>query len=319
MEVIAVKVTQICNAIDRYLTYLQSVRNLSFATLEAYRADLSALAQWAEREKLLQQDFNYALISRYLLYLHRAGLANNSINRHLSALKGLLRFLISYHDLPQLSQVHSRIKLLKSQRHLPQILTPQEIATLLPVGRDFRDMRDRSLVELLYSTGCRISELTALNCQDLDIDSSRTTLQVRGKGARMREVYLGNQAHQVLQQYLPARAHYLTQHSRASQEALLVNLRGERLTRRGAQLILHRLALRRGLPAQISPHTFRHSFATHILDNGADIRSVQELLGHARISTTQIYTQVGIAKLKRQHAAAHPHGNLRRSQRGGRR
>ena len=311
------KVAQITGAIDRYLVYLQSVRNLSSATVDAYRADLSAFAHWTEREALLSQDFNYALISRYLLLLHRRGLVHSSINRHLSALKGLLRFLISYHDLQQLSKIYARIKLLKSQRPLPQILTPHEIATLLPSGCSFQNMRDRLLVELLYSTGCRISELTALSCQDLD--GSRASLRVRGKGGKMREVYIGQKARQSLQRYLPARAQYLAQHSQSNQEALFVNLRGGRLGRRGAQLILHRIALHQGSTAQISPHTLRHSFATHILDNGADIRSVQELLGHARISTTQIYTQVGIAKLQRQHAAAHPHGNVRHSPRGGKR
>ena len=180
--------------------------------------------------------------------------------------------------------------------------------------RGLKAARDRAVFEFLYSTGCRVAEATALGVRDIDFRQSH--VRVRGKGGKERLVFLGQVAAEALKEYLQLRRDNvgLSPHDA---DALFLNLRGGRLTTRGIRYILNRYAQERGWTKPVTPHTFRHSFATHVLDAGADIRVVQELLGHASLSTTQVYTHVGLEKLRRVYRQAHPHAKRRDAEIGG--
>ncbi|MFW5684246.1 MAG: tyrosine-type recombinase/integrase, partial [Spirochaetota bacterium] len=195
---------------------------------------------------------------------------------------------------------------LRKQRHLPTFLFEAEMGRLLTLeGDDFTTLRDRLILELLYSTGCRISELVMINLDDIDFKRGR--ILVHGKGRKDRIVFLGKTAREVLADYLPYRSERLARLGRRDEKALVMNANGQRITQRGVAGIIQKRVLEKGIAKRVSPHTFRHSFATHILDHGADIRVVQELLGHSSLSTTQVYTHLGLGALKRIYEQAHPH------------
>ena len=305
----AIKGSAIIEVVPDYLSYQRSVRNVSSATVEAYKSDLSTFGRWITDQNAAERDFTYEMIGQYIVHLNRSKLKNSSINRFLSSLKSLLQYLIIYRNTRSLVPIYRKIKLLKSKQTLPHVLSPEEIARMTSAEETFQGLRNTALIELLYSTGCRISEVVALNIEHIHTDI--TSVVVRGKGDKHREVYIGESARSALQRYLSARTQYLHERETERTSALFINLRGGRLSRRGADFVIKKIAQAHHLDHNVSAHSMRHSFATHILDNGADIRTVQELLGHSRVSTTQIYTHVGIAKLQRQHAAAHPHGDRR--------
>ena len=196
----------------------------------------------------------------------------------------------------------------KAGRRLPRVLHRQELEQLLEglAGEDFSGRRDRLLVEFLYSTGCRISEAVGVNVSHIAGDR----VKVKGKGSKERIVFLGGPAREALKNYLPLRTPRVGRET--DEQALFLKQKGGRLTTRGAALILEKHARRLGLGGTLHPHTFRHSFATDLLDGGAEIREVQEMLGHASMSTTQIYTHLGIEALKQIHRSAHPHGREKR-------
>lgn len=294
--------------IERYLAYRRSVQGMAATSVRAYRTDLADFARFAALQEITDpSQLHMRDLRRWVRDMGDRGLAASSVNRRISALRGFLGFLEGEGSIN--GNPATGLRNLRQPRKLPETLFESEIDQLLDMqGEDFATLRTRVLLETLYTTGARISELCAANVDDLA--PRRRSLLVRGKGAKDRYVFFGERAMRLLRDYLPLRHEYLVRRGAGDQKALMVNLRGGRLTSRGAAgIIVHRLH-ETGLGKYISPHGFRHSFATHLLNHGADIRVVQEMLGHASLSTTQIYTHVGMERLRDIHRAAHPRARV---------
>ncbi len=286
---------------EGYLEYLESVRGLSPRTLSSYAADLGQFEAY-----LLDKNIEAALpedVRGFIASLSQRSFSETSINRMLSALRGLFSYCVKY----GLCQADPCLGLrgLKTKRSLPQFLFADEAAALLdlPNGKDFASLRDRALLEFFYSTGCRLSEVTGLRVKDLSLP--RAEARVMGKGSKERIVFLNSKAKEALAEYLRIRAARLS--GRADSGFVFLSQRLSALSPRGAAYIVYQWARRSNLGKNLHPHTFRHSLATHLLDRGADIRIVQEILGHSSVSTTQIYTHVSLERLKKVYTEAHPH------------
>ena len=223
------------------------------------------------------------------------------MNRALSSIRGYYRYRLRFGDIHE--DPSRDIENLGGGRPLPKFLFREEVREILSSadGTDFRSIRDRALLELLYSTGCRVGEAAGMTVERLDL--AQGSIVVLGKGAKERLVYLCERAREALRAYLPYRAIRFG----SSSGPLFLNMRGTKLSERGMELIVDRRSLASGQRKRVSPHAFRHSFATHLVENGADIRVVQELLGHASVSTTQIYAHVDMARLRDVYENAHPH------------
>ena len=298
--------------IEDYLTYIRSVRNLSEATVRSYRNDLRSFKNYAcsgatDVSEAIFSDDNRSsgLVRGFIADLTRRGLNASSVNRAISSLRGFFLYLQKRKAIEGTPM--SAIRQQRGGKSLPQFLFEGEMKQLLAIeGDDFSARRDCLILELLYSTGCRVAELVGIDLRHIDF--KRRTIVAHGKGNKDRVVFIGAAAYRALRSYLPLRGRLVTERGRANQQALVLNRNGGRLTTRGVALIVRRRSIAGGIQKNVSPHTFRHSFATHVLNNGADIRSVQEMLGHASLSTTQIYTHVEIERLRRLYAQAHPHG-----------
>ena len=291
--------------LDRYILYLKSVRNLSDNTLMAYQRDIERLMKFVGDGRYEEDSDLYA--RSFVGYLAKQNLSPRSVNRILSAVRGYFRFKrkFDYGTIDPFSSIRG----LKTGKSLPSYLFEEEVVKLLERKEGgFWDLRDTAIFELLYSTGCRISEAVRLNAADVDLESG--IARVIGKGRKERTVFLGKSASSTLREYLTRRRHFVPSYRDGG--AVFVNRRGNRLTERGVRYLLKKHLEKTDLGKKVSPHTLRHSFATHILDRGADIRVVQELLGHASLSTTQIYTHVGVERLKKVHQHAHPRGRKRK-------
>ncbi len=292
--------------ITQFLRYLGTERNASDLTIKSYREDLLDLAEF-----LIEQlggdkppaDITPRDLRGYIAALHEAGYARSSISRKLASLRSFYRFA-QRREMTD-SNPAKPLRNPRAQRKLPHFLTCEEIGKLLvaPPRRDWMGLRDRAILETMYSAGLRVSEVVGLN--DGDIDCSEGVARVRGKGRKERMSPLGRYAVEALQDYLPSRV--LSPKEPKGREApLFVNRFGNRLTTRSVARMLEKYLKLTGLDLRTSPHTLRHSFATHLLDRGADIRSVQELLGHKSLVTTQIYTHLSTANLREVYLRAHP-------------
>ena len=289
---------------EDYLRYLNNVRHYSEQTLRAYTEDLSKFEEYIREEKLDPESLDVSCARRFIAGLSREGLSKASVNRSLSALNGYYNWLFKNRQVQY--NPFENLKSLKKNRDLPDYLFENEIEVLLELtGNDFAGLRDRFILELLYSTGCRVSEAASINITDIDFKDR--SIRVNGKGDKERIVYIGKNAFECLREYLPLKNIRTDKDDPDAANALLINLRGRRLTQRGIALIVEKYVRKSGIPKKVSPHTFRHTFATHLLDNGADIRVVQEMLGHESLSTTQIYTHMGIERLRDVYKQAHPH------------
>ena len=294
----------------RFLDYVAHVKTLSAATVEAYRKDLEDFFRYLAEVGLSFDGIDDRDARGYVAELMGRGAARSTVNRHLSALRSFYGYLVKHEGFE--ANPFSLVKSLKQGRKLPDFLFEHEVNGYLGTEgvnnkRDaFTEARDTAIFELLYTTGCRISELVSMDLADIDFKAK--TILVSGKGGRDRLVYFGRAAEEALKGYLPFKNARSAKSGRDAQQALFVNARGGRITARGVSLIVKKRAETAGLVKNVSPHTFRHSFATHLVNRGADIRVVQELLGHANLSTTQIYTHMGLARLKRIYDEAHPHG-----------
>ena len=293
-----------------YLSSLQVERGAARNTLLAYRRDLAGFERFLTRERRGLEAVSVTDLSRYLGTLRRGGLGSRSVARHLSAVRGLYRFLLDERRIMRDPTEH--LDSPRPARRLPRTLSMPDAAALVEAPDTTRPdgLRDRALLELLYGTGARISEATGLDVDDLDLAVGARVpgaIRLAGKGGRMRLVPVGSYARDALEAYLVrARPVFAAAARRgAGSPAVFLNARGGRLTRQGAWGALRAAADRAGL-GEVSPHTLRHSFATHLLDGGADVRVVQELLGHASVATTQIYTLVTVDRLREVYAAAHP-------------
>jgi integrase/recombinase XerD len=290
--------------IDAFLTVLRAERNLSPHTVRAYAADLNDLAAWMEREQLHLADIDHRRARRYLAEMGKARYSRTTINRRLSAIKAFFAWLVESGRLKD--NPMSVVSGPKLARRLPVTLTAQDVGRLLevsdvttPVG-----LRNQAIIELLYASGARISEVAGLVLGSIDFDQMQVT--VLGKGSKQRIVPLHKLALRTLHEYLVIARPQLLEHAKRLTDVLFLSTRGNPLSTDVIRKMF-KLALREaGLDESLSPHDLRHSFATDLLDNGADLRSVQEMLGHASLSTTQIYTHLSIDRLKDVHTRAHP-------------
>jgi integrase/recombinase XerD len=282
-----------------YLAYIQVERGLAPNSLESYRRDLTRLAAWAEREGKPVEELTRADLRGWIAQLSRDGLAPSTVSRAVSAARGLFRFLM----LDGHIKIHPAEDLSTPQKgsHLPRFLTEDEMDRLLQVPNieTAEGLRDRAMLELMYATGLRVSELVSLKVADLDLDGGIITCH--GKGSKERRVPIGKSAAHWLERHISVRA----RSGRAASPRLFLNSQGAPLTRQVAWAMIKRYAALCQL-SNISPHTLRHSFATHLLQRGADSRSVQALLGHSDISTTQIYTHITDRHMRETYDRFHP-------------
>lgn len=291
--------------LDHYLNYLAVERGLASNTLDAYSRDLARYLDYLEKQKIVTlENISAAVVLRFLSYLKETGLSPRSRARTLAALRSFHKFLVR--EKIASNNPTGQVVSPKSLTALPHTLSPLDVENLLasPRGESPLAWRDRAMLEILYATGLRVSELVTLKLSDLQMDVGYLT--AFGKRSKQRIVPLGEAAILALQEYLQNGRPGLTKQK--SSQFLFLNRSGEGLTRQGFWKIIKRRALEAGIAQSITPHTMRHSFATHLLENGADLRSVQAMLGHADISTTQIYTHVTRERLRKMHAEHHPRG-----------
>ncbi|ASY29011.1 integrase/recombinase XerD [Candidatus Planktophila lacus] len=303
------------NALQSFLDHLTIERGLSSNSISAYRRDLAKFSDFLDKEKLDFERLSEDEIISFEVWLKGLGRAVTSINRNISALKSFYKYLAQEFST---NNPVSAVLSSKVPRRLPKALTIKEITSLIDSTKREGDpisLRDHAIIELLYGTGARVSEIVGIDINDFaqsDVEGNPiTTLKLRGKGSKERIVPLGSFAKTALDEYLVRiRPNLLSKSKSARAEtALFLNQRGSRLSRQSAWQMISDAADSTGLSGKVSPHVFRHSYATHLLDGGADIRVVQELLGHASVTTTQIYTLITIDKVREAYATAHPRAN----------
>jgi len=282
--------------IEDYLAHLQVERRMSAHTLDAYRRDLVSLAQWAQHEGVEVSALHGEQVRGFVAAEHRRGLSPKSLQRRLSACRSFYAWLVKQGRIA--ASPAASIRSPKAPRKLPQVLDPDEAKALVEVPTDAPlGLRDRALLELFYSSGLRLSELCALRWRDLDL--SDALVNVLGKGNKQRSVPLGSHARAAL-------AEWRGSTGAANDAHVFPGRGGGPITPRAVQLRMRHLAQQQGLFKRVHPHLLRHSFASHILESSGDLRGVQELLGHADIATTQIYTHLDYQHLAKVYDAAHP-------------
>lgn len=291
-------------AMDDFFHFLQIEKGLSDNTLKSYKRDLTSYAKYINKvaEKKEWDQVSRQEIIGFLYMLKDDGKSSATISRHISSIRAFHQFLIR--DQIVKKDVSLHIEMPKKERKLPDVLSVEEVESLLAIsgGTPLR-IRNKAMMEILYATGLRVSELISLKMGDLHLTMG--FVQCFGKGAKERIVPLGDQAIKAMEDYLQNARGTLVKRNRDT-NILFVNQHGKPLSRQGFWKILKALAKEAGIRKNITPHTLRHSFATHLLENGADLRIVQEMLGHVDISTTQIYTHVTKTRLKDIYKSYHP-------------
>ncbi len=293
---------------EDFLTWLAVEKGRAANTLAAYRRDLRRYHRFLTGRKRATDTARTVDVDAFVHSLRDEGLAPTSVTRIVVAVRGLHRFCVAEGLLP--TDPTADAELPRPSRGLPKPLSEDEIERLLGaiVGDGSPERRDRAMVEVLYGTGLRISELVGLSLGDVDLDAA--LLRAFGKGSKERIVPVGRLAHQALAAWLGPEGRGAMEpdrwRSRDDSEAVFLNRRGGRLSRQGAWGVIKRYGTEIGVGAKLSPHVLRHSCATHMLDHGADVRTVQELLGHASVTTTQIYTKVSTERLWEVYRSAHP-------------
>jgi len=281
---------------EKFIRYLEIEKNYSKYTIENYKLDLAGFNNFLGESPL--EKVNYLILRKYLAILKEKNLSSRSVSRHLSTLRSFFKFLIR-EGLLKNNPITS-LSGPKQDKPLPLFLTEEEVSKLIDSVKlkSERDYRDRAVIETFYSTGIRVSELVGISIEDVDYIGG--VVKVLGKGRKERIVPIGEQALSTIRAYLERRK------KQADADALFLNKNGKRITDRGIRNIIGKYIRIASLKHGVSPHTLRHSFATHLLNRGADLRSVQELLGHVNLSTTQIYTHLTTEKLKQVYDKAHP-------------
>jgi integrase/recombinase XerC len=288
---------------ERYIQYLETEKSASPYTIRNYQTDLADFFRFLKKKELtLLDEVDRHVLRDYLSELVRKGIAKASIARKLSAIRSFFRYLVREEIIPKnpIEQVSSP----KLDRRLPSFLTQEEVEKLLgapdistPLGQ-----RDRALLELLYASGLRVSELVGLTLEQIDLKTNE--IRVWGKGSKERMVLMGVPAAEALKSYIDDGRRRLRGERKT--KALFLDRYGQKLTERSVQRLLNQYAKKAGIGKRVHPHMLRHTFATHMLDGGADLRVVQELLGHARLTSTQIYTHVTKGQARKVYLAAHP-------------
>lgn len=289
--------------VEEFIHYLAVERGLADNTLDSYNRDLNQFMGFLENEKVLDlQKATRNLIMGYLLFLQKRGRATATVSRHLAALKSFYHFLLREKYIEKDPTVN--LESPKLEKKLPHILSVNEVEMLLnqPKIGDPGGLRDKAMLELLYATGIRVSELISLDVNHINLDMGY--VRCFGKGSKERIIPVGSLARKCVGEYLQKGRVKLIKNK--AEQSLFVNQHGRRLTRQGFWKIIKKYARLASITKEITPHTMRHSFATHLLENGADLRSVQEMLGHADITTTQIYTHLTKGRLREVYAKSHP-------------
>ena len=285
--------------IDQYIEYLHSIRHYSRQTLRSYQRDLNRFRAWVETCDLDQwAHVQHADVRTYISELKLAGLASKSIQRHLSSIRSFYRFLQRHHgheDNPA-----DGVSSPKAPNRLPRTLGAEEVSVMLDGDYgDWHEIRDHAMFELFYSSGLRLSELVNIDISHIDLNANQ--IRVTGKGNKQRVLPVGNKAIEAIDEWLAFRSD-----ANPQDQALFVSQAGKRISPRSVQARLKKWILYKGLEGKISPHTLRHSFASHMLESSRDLRAVQELLGHADISTTQVYTHLDFQHLAEVYDSTHP-------------
>jgi len=291
---------------ERFLQHLQHERRLSPRTVENYRRDLMQVQHYCSERKLSNwSQLDVHQVRALVAHLHRKGLHGRSIARLLSAVRSLFRFLLREGQATH--NPAEGVSSPKSERPLPKVLDVDQVSRLLDIkGNEPLKLRDRALMELMYSSGLRLSELVGLDLND--IDRSDALVTVTGKGNKTRVLPVGRLALQAIDAWLAVRAGI----ANINETALFTSRNGNRLSARAIQARLRQWGLKQGLDAKVHPHRLRHSFASHMLESSQDLRAVQELLGHADIGTTQIYTHLDFQHLAQVYDTAHPRAKRKR-------
>ena len=282
--------------LNLFLNQLKVEKGLSKNTLESYTRDLKRFHFFLKQAKPTRDK-----IIQYLAHLYDQGLSAKSVCRHLTSLRQFFKFLVQEETIAE--NPTSEIEMPKTRKKLPQVLTEEEVKQLLdtPPGHVL-GIRDCAMLEVLYATGCRVSELVDLRLASLDLQVGY--VRILGKGSKERLVPVGDMARQKLQQYLDESRPHLDK--KLDQQHVFLNQRGEKLTRQAFWVLLKKYAITAGIEKDLTPHTLRHTFATHLLERGADLRVIQALLGHSDISSTQIYTHISTKKLEEVYKKYHP-------------
>ena len=294
-------------SLSLFLDYLRYERRLSPHTIDGYRRDLQAFLDWLNGNDIDPARVDSQHIRRYAANRHQQGLAPKSLQRHLSTIRAWYRFLLREGKV-QVNPADG-VRAPKVKRRLPHTLDTDQVSRLLDLPGDAPlDLRDRAIMELFYSSGLRLAELVGLDVTDVRSDDGLLT--VTGKGRKTRRLPVGRYARTAIEAWLTVRPQLVA----PNESALFVSRRGNRLSARAVEQRLRQRAIEQGMPQHLHPHMLRHSFASHLLESSGDLRAVQELLGHADIGTTQIYTHLDFQHLATVYDASHPRARRKRSQ-----
>lgn len=287
--------------LNQYILHLQSEKNVSHFTLDAYKTDLNQFIQFLEECEM--DELSKITLRSYLGMLFKGGLKTATVNRKLASLRSFFKYLCQQERLE--SNPAQNLLFLKKEKRLPSFFNYETIAKAIESieTQTYEGMRDRFILELFYSTGIRLRELVGLNYEDLDLVNS--LMKVTGKGSKQRLLPLGKNLIKVLKRYLELRQQHLAS-LKTSNEALFLTRKGKRISPRTVQNRVKHYLIAMSEKGQAYPHMLRHSFATHLLEEGADLMAVKELLGHSSLSTTQVYTHVNVERLKKIYEQAHP-------------
>ncbi|MFQ6069419.1 MAG: tyrosine recombinase XerC [Candidatus Aminicenantales bacterium] len=288
--------------LDHFLSYLKYEKNASPHTIKSYRTDLLQLHDFLAQRRVSLKEIDNLIIRGFLARLNARGEKKSTVARKLAAVRSFLQFCMKR---KWINNNPARVVATpKQEKHVPSFLSEDEMAGFLdlPPSNKPLDLRDRLLLEFLYATGMRVSELVGINLEDISLEER--LVRVRGKGKKERILPFGRKAREILGRYLRARP--FINKGRIDEEALFLNYRGERLTARSVERIIDKYIELSALKRKISPHSLRHSFASHLLGRGADLRVIQELLGHESLATTQKYTHLDLRKLLEVYRKSHP-------------
>ena len=294
-------------SLSDYLNYLRTIKRYSPATLEGYQHDIQGFLVYLDEQEVEEcTQANIHHIRAYIASCHRKGLAESSMQRLLSSLRGFYRYLVK-NSLAEANPAVD-VRAPKGTKKLPNVMDVDQVDRLLSTNvTSPLEMRDHAMMELMYSSGLRLSELVNLDLVDLELRVGQ--VKILGKGNKTRYLPVGQQAREALSSWLELRESI----AKSGEQAVFVNNRGSRLSQRAVQKRMSELAQRTQLGVHVHPHMLRHSFASHMLESSGDLRSVQELLGHANISTTQVYTQLDFQHLAKVYDQAHPRARKTRS------
>ncbi len=293
--------------VTEYLTYLEFEKKVSLNTLESYRRDIKKYKKYLLDENISSiENCNRTTILNYLHTMQKQGMASSSISRSLASLRSLYHFLMLKKYITD--DPTANIKGMKPEKRLPQILSCQEVEILLnqPQCKDFKGYRDRAMLELLYATGMRVTELISLRLSDVNIDVGYINCRHRDQ---VRVIPIYSIAKQAIREYIDRARSKLS--IIQEKDILFLNHNGKQLTRQGFWKIIKSYKEQAGIEQEITPHTLRHSFAIHLLENGADLKSIQEMLGHIDISSTQMYAQIVKNKLLEVYGVSHPRAKIK--------